>query len=156
MDFHNRQYDPLLGRFMGTDPMADAAGQQGFSPYHAMACNPSTMVDPLGLAAQYSASLLMANPLPGPQGTMVEGHFVLFGGSMLGSGVSDFMRNFSKSIDEAHHEHMVLQTYYYLVAALGTDNAQNANNSLKILYCHYLHLGMLRPNKKYYFLKMKS
>lgn len=30
--------------------MADAAGQQGLSPYHAMACNPSTIVDPLGLA----------------------------------------------------------------------------------------------------------
>ena len=34
---------------MGIDPMADAAGQQILSPYHAMACNPSTMVDPLGL-----------------------------------------------------------------------------------------------------------
>jgi len=49
MDFHNRQYDPQLGRFMGIDPMADAAGQQGLSPYHAMACNPSTLTDPLGL-----------------------------------------------------------------------------------------------------------
>ncbi|MNU17091.1 hypothetical protein D3C71_52680 [compost metagenome] len=34
---------------MGIDPMADAAGQQGLSPYHAMACNPSTLTDPLGL-----------------------------------------------------------------------------------------------------------
>ncbi|WP_222166603.1 RHS repeat-associated core domain-containing protein [Edaphocola aurantiacus] len=52
MDFHNRQYDPQLGRFMGIDPMADAAGQQSLSPYHAMACNPSTMTDPLGLYAK--------------------------------------------------------------------------------------------------------
>ncbi|WP_222166595.1 hypothetical protein [Edaphocola aurantiacus] len=50
MDFHNPQYDPQLDRFMGIDPMADAAGQQDLSPYHAMACNPSTMVvDPWGL-----------------------------------------------------------------------------------------------------------
>ncbi|RQO30366.1 hypothetical protein DBR32_12410 [Taibaiella sp. KBW10] len=49
MDFNNRQYDPQLGRFLSIDPMADAGGQQTLSPYHAMGCNPVTMVDPLGL-----------------------------------------------------------------------------------------------------------
>ncbi|WP_222166606.1 hypothetical protein [Edaphocola aurantiacus] len=49
MDFHNRQHDPQLGRFMGIGPMANAVGQQGLSPYHAMACTPSTLTDPLGL-----------------------------------------------------------------------------------------------------------
>jgi hypothetical protein len=34
---------------MGIDPMADAARQQGLSPYQAMACNPSTLTNPLGL-----------------------------------------------------------------------------------------------------------
>lgn len=49
MDFHNRQYDPQLGKFLSIDPMADAGGQQTFSPYHAMACNPVTFIDPIGL-----------------------------------------------------------------------------------------------------------
>ncbi len=49
MDFHNRQYDPQLGRFLSVDPLADAGGQQVLSPYHAMACNPVSMMDPLGL-----------------------------------------------------------------------------------------------------------
>ncbi|WP_343560948.1 RHS repeat-associated core domain-containing protein [Sphingobacterium sp.] len=49
MDFHNRQYDPQLGRFLSIDPMADDDGQQVLSPYHAMSCNPVTTVDPLGL-----------------------------------------------------------------------------------------------------------
>ncbi|WP_129022110.1 RHS repeat-associated core domain-containing protein [Edaphocola flava] len=65
MDFHNRQYDPQLGRFMGIDPMADAAGQQGLSPYHAMACNPSTMTDPLGLFATGPAHEGMYSRKPG-------------------------------------------------------------------------------------------
>jgi len=68
MDFHNRQYDPQLGRFMGIDPMADAAGQQGLSPYHAMACNPSTMTDPLGLYAKGEAH---------------NGNFIDYAGEML-------------------------------------------------------------------------
>ncbi|OJV51245.1 MAG: hypothetical protein BGO31_05255, partial [Bacteroidetes bacterium 43-16] len=49
MDFHNRQYDPQLGRFLALDALADMGGQQVLSPYHAMGCNPAMMVDPLGL-----------------------------------------------------------------------------------------------------------
>ena len=81
--------------------MADAAGQQSLSPYHAMACNPSTMVDPLGLVPQYMMGLNMANPLPGPQGAMVEGNFVLFGGSMMRGGVYDMMKSINESMDNA-------------------------------------------------------
>jgi len=36
MDFHARQYDPQLGRFLGVDPLADAEGQQVWSPYAAL------------------------------------------------------------------------------------------------------------------------
>lgn len=62
MDFHNRQYDPQLGRFLGIDPLADAGGQQVLSPYHAMGCNPVTMVDPLGLAYEQPRWWNMGQP----------------------------------------------------------------------------------------------
>lgn len=53
MDFHNRAYDPQLGRFLALDALADKGGQQAMSPFHAMGCDPVNMVDPLGL--EYSA-----------------------------------------------------------------------------------------------------
>src|SRR5690606_12416343 len=49
MDFHARQYDPQIGRFLGVDPLADAGGQQVFSPYAAMGNNPVAMTDPGGM-----------------------------------------------------------------------------------------------------------
>ncbi len=49
MDFHNRQYDPQIGRFMSIDPLAHSGGQERLSPYAAMGNNPVSMVDPLGL-----------------------------------------------------------------------------------------------------------
>lgn len=48
MDFHARQYDPQLGRFLGVDPKADAGGQERLSPYAAMGNAPESMVDPNG------------------------------------------------------------------------------------------------------------
>ncbi|MNU17108.1 hypothetical protein D3C71_52880 [compost metagenome] len=115
---------------MGIDPMADAAGQQGLSPYHAMACNPSTMVDPLGLAAQYSAALSNPNVNMAPAGlAMVEGQPIMLGASLLGGGVSDMMRNLSQTMDEAHHDHMVMQIYNYLVSTLGDGNMQSEQSN---------------------------
>lgn len=58
MDFHNRQYDPQLGRFLSLDPLADVGGQQVLSPYHAMGCNPVTMTDPLGMLYSPADALL--------------------------------------------------------------------------------------------------
>src|SRR5690606_15897652 len=49
MDFHARQYDPQIGRFLGVDPLADAGGQPVFSPYAAMGNNPVSMTDPGGM-----------------------------------------------------------------------------------------------------------
>ncbi|PSK90604.1 RHS repeat protein [Taibaiella chishuiensis] len=54
MDFHARQYDPQLGRFLGVDPLAASNGQDMFSPYAAMGNAPESMVDPNGM--QYSNS----------------------------------------------------------------------------------------------------
>ena len=47
MDFHNRQYDPQLGRFLSIDPLAEATVT--VSPYAAMDNNPASNIDPLGL-----------------------------------------------------------------------------------------------------------
>ena len=46
LDFHARQYDPILGRFHSSDPMAMAVA--GMSPYAGMAGNPVSYVDPDG------------------------------------------------------------------------------------------------------------
>jgi len=51
MDFHARQYDPQIGRFLAIDPLADDGGQQVFSPYAAMGNAPESMVDPNGTLA---------------------------------------------------------------------------------------------------------
>ncbi len=46
LDFHARQYDPILGRFHSSDPMAMAVA--GMSPYAGMGNNPIIYVDPDG------------------------------------------------------------------------------------------------------------
>lgn len=80
MDFHNRQYDPQLGRFLSIDPMADDGGQQVLSPYHAMNCNPVTIVDPTGLSGILSMAhsyidAMMVSPVittGGPRGSNIS------------------------------------------------------------------------------------
>src|SRR6218665_1750749 len=52
MDFHNRQYDPQLGRFVQVDPMA--AQTDWLTPYASMNNNPVSNVDPLGLMVDMS------------------------------------------------------------------------------------------------------
>jgi RHS repeat-associated protein len=47
MDFHNRQYDPQIGRFLSIDPLAAATATM--SPYTGMNNDPVNVVDPLGL-----------------------------------------------------------------------------------------------------------
>ncbi len=62
MDFHNRSYDPQLGRFLSPDPLADEGGQQILSPFHAMGCDPVNMVDPLGLQSALPGSWQAGQP----------------------------------------------------------------------------------------------
>jgi hypothetical protein len=50
MNFHNRQYDPQIGRFLGVDPLAAATGNM--SSYAGMNNNPANVVDPLGLMGE--------------------------------------------------------------------------------------------------------
>jgi|GEM_PF-1274493 len=54
MDFHARQYDPQLGRFLSIDPLAYSGGQQVFSPYAAMGNSPGMMIDPNGEMTKYA------------------------------------------------------------------------------------------------------
>jgi RHS repeat-associated protein len=57
MDFHNRQYDPQIGRFLGVDPLAASGVQSRYSPYAAMGNNPAILVDPDGLKFAYPVLL---------------------------------------------------------------------------------------------------
>ncbi|MEQ9297628.1 MAG: RHS repeat-associated core domain-containing protein [Cyclobacteriaceae bacterium] len=43
-DFHARQYDPYLGRFLAADPL-----MQFSSPYNGMGNNPINLIDPTGM-----------------------------------------------------------------------------------------------------------
>ncbi|KOF04082.1 hypothetical protein OB69_03595 [Roseivirga seohaensis subsp. aquiponti] len=47
-DFNARTYDPVLGRFMQIDIMADVEHSIGMTPYHYVANNPTRFIDPLG------------------------------------------------------------------------------------------------------------
>jgi hypothetical protein len=57
MNFHNRQYDPQLGRFLSIDPLAASGVQSRYSPYAAMGDNPAILVDPDGLKFAYPVLL---------------------------------------------------------------------------------------------------
>ncbi len=46
-DFHARQYDPYLGRFLAADPL-----MQFSSPYNGMGNNPLNLIDPTGMSAR--------------------------------------------------------------------------------------------------------
>ncbi len=100
MDFHNRQYDPQLGRFLSVDPLEDVGGQQVLSPYHAMGCNPVSMVDPLGL--QYFAPatpIVVQDPGAALRASMPTLMMHMPGGSLWGlSNMSRYISSLPKDL----------------------------------------------------------
>lgn len=56
MDFQHRQYDPQIGRFLASDPLSDAGGQEVFSSFAAMGNNPVSFVDPDGKQITFTSS----------------------------------------------------------------------------------------------------
>lgn len=53
MDFEARFYDGAIGRFMNVDPLADAGGQESWTPYHYTYNNPIAFIDPTGMFGDY-------------------------------------------------------------------------------------------------------
>jgi hypothetical protein len=112
---------------MDIDPMADAAEQQGLSPYHAMACNPSTMTDPLGLAPQYTVNLSNPNVNMAPAGLgFVEEQAIMFGTSLLGRGVSDMMRSIQNTMDEVSKAQQIKALWNMIVMTYGDGSNMQA------------------------------
>ena len=75
MDFHARQYDPQIGRFLAVDPLADDGGQQVFSPYAAMGNAPESMVDPNGTQLYRSMSLGESKAPPHPMDEALRNYY---------------------------------------------------------------------------------
>ncbi|HAS42994.1 MAG TPA: hypothetical protein DCS93_21115 [Microscillaceae bacterium] len=85
-DFHARQYDPVLGRFVGVDPKGQFA-----SPYVAMGNNPVNAVDPdgqiafLAVVGIYAAVNFTADALRGEINSVRDGLLSLGEGAIHGA-----------------------------------------------------------------------
>ncbi len=115
MDFQARQYDPQLGRFLGIDPLAGAGGQQVLSPYHAMGCNPVTLIDPLGLKSFNAGDKLFDYGVPSAGVAYIEGESFVLGGSWLES--------FEKQLERANERAAMLAEEAHLRAITGVYQA---------------------------------
>jgi len=51
-DFHARNYDPAIGRWLNVDPLAEQLA--GWTPYHYLHNNPINLIDPTGMSADGS------------------------------------------------------------------------------------------------------
>jgi uncharacterized protein RhaS with RHS repeats len=91
MNFHNRQYDPQIGRFLSVDPLAVAT--KSFSSYAAMNNNPASTVDPLGLTGIGIISWVGYAPTRMDQMLMMSPSV-----SMDQLGMTDDLRNYNEKI----------------------------------------------------------
>jgi RHS repeat-associated protein len=97
MDFHNRQYDPQIGRFLGVDPLA--AATKSFSSYAAMNNNPASTVDPLGLTGIEIISWVDYAP------TRMDQLLMLSPAQMMDQlGITDELRNYNEQMVAAARE----------------------------------------------------
>lgn len=72
MNFHNRQYDPQIGRFLSIDPLTE--NTVNLSPYTGMNNDPANLIDPFGLQAfNLQHKLATANVSPFPMGLVDYG-----------------------------------------------------------------------------------
>lgn len=120
MDFHNRQYDPQLGIFLGIDPLADAGGQQVLSPYHAMGCNPVSMVDPLGLVYFAPGEKRPNVGIPNAGVAYIEGQRVVLGGTY---------RNLDAMLMHADERFTGFMIEVFLRESLGIGNSRAEEHS---------------------------
>ncbi|RYD97758.1 MAG: RHS repeat-associated core domain-containing protein [Sphingobacteriales bacterium] len=132
MDFHNRQYDPQLGRFLSLDPLADAGGQQVLSPYHAMACSPVMMVDPFGLRSDVfdnGARPINNTPRVVPLWPMVNPNAALLKMEANALAWSSFMQQ--------HGQELIILNIYndllaeYKVTSASNNGVQNASGEVQ-------------------------
>jgi uncharacterized protein RhaS with RHS repeats len=91
MNFHNRQYDPQIGRFLGVDPLAAATASM--SSYTGMNNNPASVVDPLGLMGIGIISWVGYAPTRMDQMLMMSPSV-----SMDQLGITDDLRNYNEKI----------------------------------------------------------
>src|SRR5690606_23197289 len=126
MDFQARQYDPQLGRFLGIDALANAGRQQYLSPYHAMGCNPVTLIDPLGLKSFNAADKLFDYGVPSVGAACIEGESVVFGGSWLEAFEKQLERLNERAAMLAEEAHLrattgLYQAFFEFLAVYGSE-----------------------------------
>jgi len=106
MDFHNRQYDPQLGRFTSVDPLAAATANM--CPHTGMNNDPVSTVDPMGLQGLSNLTsnfpiYLPISGIPGPIALPIPkiwiGKFVAKNSSTATSLSSWILGNWKKPIN---------------------------------------------------------
>jgi len=91
-DFDARHYDPILGRFLGIDALAEES--EDWSPYNYVENSPMNLIDPDGMQPSNGNWLGVPFGSGGGSGGSLFGQFGGYGGSAI-SGVSGFVGGLS-------------------------------------------------------------